>query len=147
MGKVPNGFRKGIERVPKGFRKGMGKVPNGFRKEIGKLPNGFRMEIKGLTRGEGESIMGANIPSKKANAGVICSECGTTFKNSRGLAGHMYGKHGVRHGVSGELSSLKQSIVTLVESINFLLERNDKKENLSEQKDDSDWRRYWFPKE
>jgi len=42
----------------------------------------------------------------------ICDICGDTFKDKRGLAGHMAGRHGVRSTAAGATITMRQTLET-----------------------------------
>ena len=68
-------------------------------------------------------------PREEATKGIsepiICPICGDTFKDKRGMAGHMAGKHGSKWGLNAtvdtlvkEVEGMKQELARVVEAIN-----------------------------
>jgi len=52
----------------------------------------------------------SDVSQQGATQEVRCDICKATFKNKRGLAGHMAGRHGVKWGMNATLDNLCQVI-------------------------------------
>jgi uncharacterized C2H2 Zn-finger protein len=53
---------------------------------------------------------------------VVCPKCGATFKDRRGLNGHMAGKHGSKWGLNATVDSLVKEVQELSAKIDNLVE-------------------------
>jgi uncharacterized C2H2 Zn-finger protein len=53
---------------------------------------------------------------------AVCPKCGATFKDRRGLNGHMAGKHGSKWGLNATVDSLVKEVRELSAKIDNLVE-------------------------
>ncbi|MGB8706518.1 MAG: hypothetical protein WCD72_01015 [Dehalococcoidia bacterium] len=69
-----------------------------------------------------ENIRDKVNDNQGAKPRVFCPKCGATFKDRRGLNGHMAGKHGSKWGLNATVDSLVKEVRELSAKIDNLVE-------------------------
>ena len=69
-----------------------------------------------------ENIRDEVNDNQGAKPRAVCPKCGATFKDRRGLNGHLAGKHGSKWGLNATVDSLVKEVQELSARIDIVLE-------------------------
>lgn len=68
------------------------------------------------------------MPQEGTTERIVCDICGATFKDKRGMAGHMAGRHGVKWGVNATLDNLCREIEGMKLELTRMVEAANKQD-------------------